>query len=116
MFLEGKRALVTGSTSGIGLAIARAQFAIGPQRLHETLTGAHGQPLLPAFSTVLPAQGEIVIAQFRPLGWGQTDVGIVKQRRQIIFRASGTQALVVDHPCVAVTHDDVLRLEIAVHR
>ena len=31
MFLEGKSALVTGSTSGIGLAIARALKAEGAQ-------------------------------------------------------------------------------------
>ena len=31
MFLEGKRALVTGSTSGIGLAIARALYAEGAE-------------------------------------------------------------------------------------
>ncbi len=36
MFLEGKRALVTGSTSGIGLAIARALHAEGA---HVTLNG-----------------------------------------------------------------------------
>ena len=30
-FLEGKRALVTGSTSGIGLAIARALAGAGAQ-------------------------------------------------------------------------------------
>ena len=37
MFLSGKRALVTGSTSGIGLAIARALKAQGAGEILEEI-------------------------------------------------------------------------------
>ena len=57
MFLEGKRALVTGSTSGIGLAIARALRAegaavvlsgFGPQEEIDALCGELGATHVPA--------------------------------------------------------------------
>lgn len=53
MFLKGKRALVTGSTSGIGLAIARAMYAEGAEVI---LSGFGSEEEITALSAEMNAR------------------------------------------------------------
>ena len=43
------------------------------------------------------------------------DIGIVKQRRQIVFRQTGAHSLEINQICLAIPDDDVLRLKIPMH-
>src|SRR5690348_3138479 len=99
------------------LAVGMAQFSVGAEGLHEAL---HGAQIVegPETGRFVPSRAmetaEIVRKQFLALRIAERDVGIEEQRSEIVLRQTGPQPLEVDQAHLAIPHDDILALEVAV--
>jgi len=84
----------------------------GSEDLHESLGGAVPEKWFDGgvFSDVFPKLEHLVAILV-----GVIHIGIVEEGGQVVFLAAHAKSLKVDHKCLAVLEEEILRLEIAVN-
>src|ERR1043166_6669299 len=94
----------------------QSEETVCAERLHQALYGAKEQlrgELTIDRNPVTHLELAIILNQLSALVFAQIDIGIIEQRRQIVFGQAGTHSLEIDQVSLAVANDDVLRLKIA---
>ena len=90
----------------------QAKKTVGAQCLHQSLHRAELENFAER-ARPLPTALIVMRQQFLALGRAEARVGIEQKRREIILRQPRAHPLEVDEISLAIAHDDVLRLEIA---
>src|SRR5437870_8186163 len=92
------------------VAFDEAEKTVGAEGLHQALHRAEAERFA---EVIADAPAAVVSEQFFALGLAKIDIWIVQQRSEIILRQTGSHSLEIDQVRLAVAHNDVLRLEIA---
>src|SRR4029453_3930590 len=100
------------------VAFYEAEKTVGPERLHQALHRAQAQPGIevavnrnPLFDLLLAIGGDQLCA----LRFHKIPIWMVEQIREVIFSQAWSHPLKIDQMSPPVSHDDVLRLKIAMH-
>src|SRR6476469_9179726 len=97
----------------------QSKKSVGAERLHEALNAAEPEDFSKIRRDRIARGGAlrfVMNQQFFALRARERDVGIEKERRQIVFGKAGPHSLEIDQVGLAVTDDQVLRLEIAMDK
>jgi hypothetical protein len=114
LFADGGESLDGGGEvlEEVGFTEVATEVAVGADGLHEALGGTEEE----GFAELLKgAAGElgVILEEFFALGAAEVDVGVKKERGEVILGEAEAEALVVDEPGVAFCEHDVLALEVA---
>src|SRR5213075_2502325 len=101
------------------VSLDQAEKSVSTQRLHQALHGAEPQLEIEIAidrDTVFELTAAIVCRQLCAFAFRKIDIGIIKQRREIVFGKTGSHSLEIDQVRLTMSDDDVLRLKIAVYQ